>query len=85
MTEKIDLPADGACPCGDKDLLLARDQTKFTPVAKVRGAWEYGGDYAEGQDSVDPLGECACSARAAALTSTYLRNWNERSALQRRV
>lgn len=56
MTDKINLQPDGACPCGDKNLLLARDQTKFTPVSKAEGEWEYGGDYAEDQDSSDPLG-----------------------------
>ena len=26
---KIDLPADGVCPCGSKDLMLAKDQTEY--------------------------------------------------------
>ena len=56
MTDtKIDLPADGACPCGCKDLLLARDQTEYTPVSK-EGEWEYGAGYAEQTENDDPLG-----------------------------
>ena len=52
---KIDLPADGACPCGCKELMLAKDQTEYTPVSK-NGAWDCGASYAEQMDSDDPLG-----------------------------
>ena len=52
---KIDLPADGACPCGSKDLMLAKDQTEYTPVTKDT-EWEYGASYAEQMDSDDPVG-----------------------------
>ena len=56
MTDtKIDLPADGACPCGCKDLMLARDQTEYTPVTKDTER-EYGASYAEQIDSDDPMG-----------------------------
>ena len=55
MNDKIDLPLDGACPCGCKDLMLARDQTEYTPVSK-EGEWEYGASYAEQTENDDPLG-----------------------------
>ena len=55
MTDKIDLPADGVCPCGSKDLMLAKDQTEYTPVTKDT-EWEYGASYAEQIDSDDPMG-----------------------------
>ena len=56
MTDtKIDLPADGACPCGSKDLMLARDQAEYTPVSK-NGAWEYGAGYTARMNSDDPMG-----------------------------
>ena len=54
-TGRIDLPLDGTCPCGCKDLMLARDQTEYTPVSK-NGAWEYGASYTEQIDSDDPMG-----------------------------
>ena len=61
MTDtRIDLPADGVCPCGSKDLLLAKDQTKdqteYTPVSKEGGAWEHGACSTEQMNSDDPLG-----------------------------
>lgn len=56
MTNKIDLPDNGVCPCGCKDLMLAKDQTEYTPVSKVDG-WEYGAAHAEDMDSGDPLGD----------------------------
>ena len=52
---KIDLPADGACPCGCKELMLAKDQTEYTPVTKDT-EWEYGASYAEQTENDDPLG-----------------------------
>ena len=60
MTDtKIDLPSDGTCPCGSKDLMLARDQTKnqteYTPVTK-NGAWEHGACSTEQMNSDDPMG-----------------------------
>ena len=55
MTDKIDLPPNGICPCGCKDLMLAKDQTEYTPV--TRGSeWELGAAHAEDLDSGDPLG-----------------------------
>lgn len=55
MTNKIDLPPNGVCPCGCKDLMLAKDQTEYTPVSKAN-EWEYGAAHAEDMDSGDPLG-----------------------------
>ena len=56
MTDtKIDLPPDGACPCGSKDLMLAKDQTEYTPVTK-NGAWEHGACSTEQMNSDDPMG-----------------------------
>ena len=55
MTDKIDLPDNGACPCGCKDLMLAKDQTEYTPVFKGT-EWEYGASHAEDLDSGDPIG-----------------------------
>lgn len=52
---KIDLPADGACSCGSKDLMLAKDQTEYTPVSK-NSEWEHGASYAECLSNEDPLG-----------------------------
>ena len=52
---KIDLPADGVCPCGSKDLMLAKDQTEYTPVTKDT-EWEYGASYTEQMNSDDPIG-----------------------------
>lgn len=55
MTDKIDLPVDGACPCGCKDLMLAKDQTEYTPVSKD-GEWELGASNVECLSNEDPLG-----------------------------
>lgn len=57
MTDsRIPLPPDGTCPCGCKDLMLAKDQTEYTPVSK--GAeWEFGAGYAEQMESPDPMGD----------------------------
>ncbi|PTT35468.1 hypothetical protein DBR23_23475 [Acidovorax sp. HMWF018] len=55
MTNKIDLPTDGACPCGCKDLMLARDQTEYTPVSKD-GEWELGASNVEQMDRDDLVG-----------------------------
>lgn len=55
MTDKIDLPDNGVCPCGSKDLMLAKDQTEYTPVSKD-GEWEQSTAYTEDMDSEDPLG-----------------------------
>lgn len=55
LSDKIDLPADGACPCGCKDLMLAKDQTEYTPVSKG-DEWEYGAGNVEQMDSDDPMG-----------------------------
>ena len=55
LTDKIDLPDNGVCPCGCKDLMLAKDQTEYTPV--TRGSeWELGAAHTEDLDSGDPLG-----------------------------
>ena len=52
---KIDLPDNGICPCGCKDLMLAKDQTEYTPV--TRGSeWELEAAHTEDLDSGDPLG-----------------------------
>ena len=56
MTDKIDLPTDGTCPCGCKDLMLARDQTEYTPMTKEDGAWDHAAAYAEETDNDDPMG-----------------------------
>lgn len=56
MTYKIDLPDNGACPCGCKDLMLAKDQTEYTPVSKAN-EWERGVSHAEDMDSGDPVGD----------------------------
>ncbi len=53
---KIDLPLDGTCPCGCKELMLAKDQTEYTPVTKDT-EWEYGASYAEQMNSDDPMGD----------------------------
>lgn len=64
MTDtKIDLLPDGACPCGCKDLMLAKDQTEYTPVSK-EGEWEHGASYAEQVDAVDPMGDVRLSCTA---------------------
>ena len=55
MTDKIDLPADGACPCGCKEPMLAKDQTEYTPMTKDT-EWEYGASYTEQTENDDPLG-----------------------------
>lgn len=55
MTNKIDLPDNGTCPCGCKDLMLAKDQTEYTPVSKA-DKWEQGTAHDEGLDSGDPVG-----------------------------
>lgn len=48
MTDKIDLPDNGICPCGCKDLMLAKDQTEYTPVTKEDdGGWDRRGSYTE--------------------------------------
>ena len=58
MTDKIDLPADGVCPCGCKDLMLAKDQTEYTPITKEDGGgWDYRGSYTEDLDSGDSMGD----------------------------
>jgi hypothetical protein len=49
------LPADGACTCGSKDLMLAKDQTEYTPVSKDR-EWEFSASYAEQTENDDPMG-----------------------------
>lgn len=57
MTDKIDLPDDGTCPCGSKDLMLAKDQTEYTPVTKEDdGDWEYKVSHTEDLDSGDTIG-----------------------------
>ena len=57
MTDKIDLPDNGVCPCGCKDLMLAKDQTEYTPVTKEDdGDWDCRASYAEDLDSGDPIG-----------------------------
>lgn len=53
---EIDLPADGACPCGCKELMLARDQTEYTPYTFEDGAWRDAGSHTEEMDSDDPMG-----------------------------
>ena len=54
---KIDLPSNGVCPCGSKDLMLAKDQTEYTPVAKEDdGGWEHKVSHTEDLDSGDPMG-----------------------------
>ncbi len=56
MTDtEIDLPADGACPCGCKELMLARDQTEYTSVSKGT-EWKYGASYTDQMNSDDPMG-----------------------------
>jgi len=49
------LPDNGACTCGSKDLLLARDQTEYTSVRKD-GEWELGVSSTEQMDTADPMG-----------------------------
>lgn len=56
MTDKIDLPHNGICPCGCKDLMLAKDQTEYTPVSKA-DEWEFATAHTEDMDSGDPLGD----------------------------
>lgn len=57
MTDKIDLPDNGICPCGCKDLMLAKDQAEYTPVTKEDGGgWEYKASHTEDLDSGDPIG-----------------------------
>lgn len=57
LTDKIDLPDNGVCPCGCGDLLLAKDQTEYTPVIKEDdGGWEYKTGHTEDLDSGDPIG-----------------------------
>jgi hypothetical protein len=56
MSDRIDLPADGTCPCGSKELLLAKDQTEYTPVSRVDGKWLPGASYTEQTESADALG-----------------------------
>ena len=53
MTDKIDLPDNGVCPCGCKDLSLARDQTEYTQVSKEGSDWERG----------EPIIQDACTDR----------------------
>lgn len=52
--DKIDLPTDGACPCGNKSLVLAQDQTEYTTVTKS-GEWEFGASNFE-QTDYDTMG-----------------------------
>lgn len=52
---KIDLPPDGACPCGHKDLTLAKDQTEYTRVSK-ESEWGHGSTYTEQIANDDPMG-----------------------------
>lgn len=54
-TERIDLPLDGACPCGCKELMLARDQTEYTPVTKD-SEWKLGACNTEQTENDDPMG-----------------------------
>ena len=57
MTDKIDLPDNGVCPCGRKDLMLAKDQTEYTPVTKEGdGGWEHKVSHTEDLDSGGPIG-----------------------------
>lgn len=49
------LRPDGSCPCGCKDLMLAKDQTEYTPVTKGT-EWDFGASYSEQMDSDDPMG-----------------------------
>ena len=55
MTDKIDLPADGICPCGSHDLMLAKDQTEYTSVSKD-GEWIFGAPGTERTENDDPMG-----------------------------
>lgn len=55
MTDKIELPDNGICPCGCRDLMLAKDQTEYTPVSKTN-EWEQSTAHTEDMDSGDPLG-----------------------------
>jgi hypothetical protein len=56
MTDsRIPLPPSGVCPCGSKDLMLAKDQTEYTPVTKGTG-WERGATSVEQTGSFDPMG-----------------------------
>ena len=54
-TDKIDLPADGTCPCGCKELMLARDQIEYTSVSKD-GEWIFGAPGTEQTENDDPMG-----------------------------
>lgn len=55
MTCKTNLPPNGVCQCGCKELMLAKDQTEFTPVHKD-SEWGHAGSYTEQLDEVDPMG-----------------------------
>lgn len=52
---KIDLPDNGVCPCGCKDLVFARDQTEYTSVTKD-SEWNYGASHVEQTENDDPMG-----------------------------
>lgn len=57
MTDShIPLPPSGVCPCGSEDLVLAKDQTKYTLVTKGT-KWEFGASCAEQMESSDPMGD----------------------------
>lgn len=56
MTDKIDLPPNGVCPCGSKVLTLAIDQIEYTPVTRS-SKWEYGTSHTVDMDRGDPLGD----------------------------
>lgn len=52
---RLVLPESGQCSCGCKDLMLAIDQTEYTPVTKD-GGWQLGASSTEQADSGDPMG-----------------------------
>lgn len=56
MTDpRIPLPPSGVCPCGSKDLMLAKDQTEYTLVTK-NAKWEFGSYDTEPTENDDPMG-----------------------------
>ncbi len=56
MTDsRIPLPPSGVCPCGSKNLMLAKDQTEYTPVTKDT-EWEFGAVSDELAENDDPMG-----------------------------